>query len=110
MGLRTPPGSRIPVPGLPGPLPGPQRALPAPRGGWFYINPSRRGPVPGRGTPPGLPGVSPPQEEGSVGGAPAPYRGGGTPRRAAGGFARRAVRYEWQYASPVVVNILVIMI
>jgi len=31
------------------------RTRPPPRG-WFYINPSRRGPVPGRGAPPGNPG------------------------------------------------------
>jgi len=47
-----------------GPSQGVGSPVPGPRGGWFYINPSRRGPVPGRGPPPGGPGTAPPQEEG----------------------------------------------
>jgi len=48
-------------------LPGPGRE------GWFYINPSRRGPVPGPG------GVS---------GHPAPRRGGEVPEGGRGGLPR----------------------
>jgi len=47
---RGPGGSGRP----PRPLRGPWNPSPGSRGGWFYINPSRRGPVPGRGTPPGV--------------------------------------------------------
>jgi len=55
----------------------------------FYINPSRRGPVPVRDLP-GTPGPTPPQEEGAGGGAPprtgarGPVRRGTGPGRAQG--------------------------
>jgi len=61
--FRTPEGvpEASPGPQGPGSPPGPCR------GRGFYINPSRRGPVPGRGTPPGLPGATPSQEKGAGG-------------------------------------------
>jgi len=81
-------------PGAPGsPSQGPRRPLRDLRGGCFYINPSRRGPVPVPGPGGSLPGPGSGSPSGGVWGAPALYKGGGTPRRAAGGFARRAVRY-----------------
>jgi len=46
---------------------------PGPLGGWFYINPSRRGPVPVRvrfRDPSGLLAQPPPQEEGIEGWSP----------------------------------------
>jgi len=55
----TPPGVRNWSGGPSGASRGPGDPLPGPRGGWFYINPSRRGPAPAPDRVPDQPGRLP---------------------------------------------------